>query len=488
MVRKWAPRTPTAPQVDRSAEESAFPVERLPEPLRSTSKELATVYQVPVSLAAMSALAVLSGAVGKSHVVTGGSRDLKTRLNLYVIALAERGSGKGIVGKALASPIMKRSSELAEAYRAEASRSQAEGEVLNSEIKRLQSSAADATGAERDGLMADLSYKTERRDRLAAAGKRTVTLWCSDTTSEALGRLLSENDETLFAYSAEAGGAVQTALGKYRSKGQGDFDLYLSAYSGDHYRADRMGRTSVQLNEPCLALLWMVQGCLMEEIVGTPEAVARGLTARPLAFESGARRQKDSDQQLKFSHQQEWDSFIAEVLGIRERTAADRPVEIRCSPEAAVIFSQLNDETVDLENGPYCDLPGEFSRWRENAIKVAGLIAVAERADHVTADHAERAVAIVRWCGQSYMGLLDKGRRERLQADATRLMQIVLESPKQEVPVGELERSHGFSRQKIEAVTRLFPATLELHAKPPNGPGRPSTVLRQPLNPVNQGN
>jgi hypothetical protein len=49
-----------------------FPEGALPPLLRTVANDMATVYQTPRCLPAMSALAVLSGAVGSSVVVIGG--------------------------------------------------------------------------------------------------------------------------------------------------------------------------------------------------------------------------------------------------------------------------------------------------------------------------------------------------------------------------------------------------------------------------------
>lgn len=489
VVRTWTPPPELTVQEEAVVQPvEPFPIDVFPEPLKAVAKELAEVYQVPVSLSAMSGLAVMSGAVGQAVIVKGARRDLKTKLNLYVIPVAERGSGKGIVGEKLTKPIITRSHELADAYHRKVSGFQAEVGTLLSEIKALQSDAAKATGVERERTMADLAAKTERKYQLEKDGKRNVTLWCGDATSEALTRNLADNGETLFSYSSEAGAAVKVAFGKYTANGKSDFDLLLSAYSGDSVRVDRVSRASLELTEPRLALLWMVQPCVIEEIVGDPEAVARGLTARPLIFDSGARREHDDRQERSFTRHDQWETFIRRILATREATPLGSPVEIQCDREAREVFAQLNDETVDLERGPYSDLPGELSRWRENAIKVAGLFAEAEKLPKVTLDHARRAVAVVRWCGLNYLGLRKTRRREQSRSDVRRLLEIVLISPGEEISVGTIESGHGFTRERLNMLVKLFPDLLELHTHPPAGPGRPRTVLRRPINPVNPVN
>jgi hypothetical protein len=436
----------------------------------------------------MSALAVISGAVGKSVVVTGARRDLTTKLNLYVIPIAERGSGKGILGTILTKPLTERSKQLSDAYRSKMAGFQSEVGLLEAEIKRLNQTAASSTGEDREALIAEIARKTERKEQLKAEGNRNITLWCGDTTSEALFRNLADNGETLFSYSAEAGGPVKVALGKYTPDGKGDYDLLLSAYSGDSCRRDRVGSGSRELTEPRLALLWLVQGCVVQDILAERDAVERGLTARPLIFDSGASRQKDDRKNRSFNLEDQWNRCVSAILDARLAASPGSPRLINCEPEAVELFAKLDDETVDLEHGPYSDLPGELSRWRENAIKIAGLFALVEASSRITPVHAARAVAVVRWCGYSYLNLLDRGRKERLRSDAERLVEIIGDSDGGEVPVGELERRHGVSRKKLEMLAQNFPNLIEFHKYPAEGPGRPRQVLRRPVNPPNRVN
>ncbi len=450
-----------------------FPIQSFPLLLRAVAENMAAVYQTPISLPAMSALAVLSGAVGKSAVVCAGYKDKATRLNLYVIAVAERGSGKGVIGETLCAPINQESRELAKRHALVMAGKRGELGVLKKEVQRLEQQAAGADGHERANLVSTLENRHARLAELDAESAREVSLIIGDTTSEALGRALADNGETLFAFSSEAGAAVKVALGKYSD--QGDFDLLLSGYSGDSVRTLRIGRKSVQLENPCLALLWLIQPIVICQLVGDPEAFARGLTARPLIFDTAAVREKDDRRNLAFTEAENWQSFLSLIL--TRRLAGDTPIEIRCSPEAREVFAKFDDETVDLGRGPFADLAGELSRWRENAIKVAGLFAVAENTTSISVDLAARAVSVVRWVGYNYLSLLQSGRRERLRERLDRALEILREHGG-EVNLGVLDRKHGMKRPEVESLIAVFPAHLEIRRIPQQGAGRPAELLK----------
>jgi hypothetical protein len=412
--------------------------------------------------------------VGKSVVVRGGFKDKSTRLNLYVVAEAERGTGKGNIGELLARPISNRSRELAVSHCRAASDRKAEAGLLKKEIQRLEGDAFKAQGADRANLFETLKNRQASVDELEVEAGREVTLWVADCTSQKLARALADNDESLFSYSSEAGGVLKILLGRY-NEGKGDFDFYLSAYSGDAVRVDRIGRPSLELQTPCLSLLWLVQGSVLRELFGDKEAFSRGLTARPLIFDTGARRVHDDRRSLSFTQAEKWGAFLNGVLDTR--LAGGEAVEITCTQEAREMFAILDDESVDLERGPFADLAGELSRWRENAIKVAGLFAVAEGAKEVSRALAERAVAVVRWCGFNYLGLLQAGRRERLREELERVLQLLRENDGV-IHLGTLARNHGIKRAQLESLIAAFPAHLAIERVPQPGAGRPAEVLK----------
>ena len=453
-----------------------FPVSAFPPALRTIGENMAQVYQTPVCLPLMSELAILSGAVGKSVQVTGAYKDKPTRLNLYVMPIAERGSGKGVIGETLCAPMTHRSRELADAHRQASAGKRAEIGLLKKQIMEMESHGSRVKGEKTPGHLALLTEKRQRFEALEADVERKVTLFVGDATSEALARDLADNNEALFTFSTEAGAAVKVALGKYSEKGDGDFDVLLSAYSGDAVRSSRVNnRKGLQLERPCLTLLWLVQGCVARRLLGGLEVIDRGVTARMLMFDSCARRELDNRQADGFLHAAPWAELINSILD--RRLSADPTKEIVCTSDAKEVFSQFNDEGVNLERGPFADLPGELSRWRENAIKVAGLFALVEGLPEISAELAGRACTVVRWCAYNFLGLLHLGRAERKREEFDRFEKL-LGQHGGEITVGKLAESNGITRPQVDALVAAFPDELEIVRRPQVAAGRPSQIVR----------
>jgi len=423
----------------------------------------------------MSAMAVLAGTIGKSVIVRGAYKDKATRLNLFVIAVAERGSGKGNIGETLCAPMTLRSKDLAKKHAEITASKRGEQGAIKKEIAHLERNISNRSGADRANRLDTLGHKQARLAELEREAAREVTLLVGNTTSEALERALADNGETLFSYSAEAGAAVKVALGKYSRTGDGDYDLLLSGYSGDSFRSSRVTRKGVELEKPCLALLWLVQPIIARKLFGDAEAVSRGLTARILIFDTGAKREHDDRQNLTFDQEPQWSQFLAEILD--RRMSEKEPLEIICTVEAREVFAKFYDESVDLERSLGADLAGELSRWRENAIKVAGLFALAVKITGVSAEMAAQACTVVRWCGLNYLTMLQTSRTKRMRKEPESITKL-LWAGGGELAVGILQSSNGYTRQELDALVAAFPTEIEIERRKHAGPGKPAEVVR----------
>jgi len=451
-----------------------FPIDNLPDLLKGVATELAKTCRVPVCLPAMSAIGVISGAVGKSVVVRGGFQDKQTRLNLYVVAVAEKGSGKSVIGSTLGNVIMERSKLLAEEYRKKMSAKTADLAVLKQQIYNLTKSAGNLNEGNRLEHQAELRERQQMYDELYLEVNRDIKLWIDNSTSEALAKSLVDNEETLFTYSPEAGGAIKVILGKYTDN-KSDIDLWLNAYSGDPASLDRKGSKSVQLAKPCISILWMVQRMVIRDLIGNAEVFSRGFTARCLIFDSEARKEYETGDEGKFTLTDKWNGFINKVLD--DRLRLHNPREIGCVPEAAEVFRAFENETIELERCHYPDFSGELGRGRENAIKIAGILAILIGECMITKHFAESAVEVARWCIFNYLSILQLGRLKKLRPDLDRVLEVVI-AKGGELKIGQVESSTALSREEINNLARLFSNHLKIVSLPRDGVGRPSVVVR----------
>ena len=488
------PGTKTSP-VDNATpdlEPGKFPVHALNPVMREMVENMADVHRVPVELPAMCAVSIVSGALGKAFTLTGAVNGKDAcHGNLYVIAAVSKSGGKGSVAGALVRPLLDASTELATDFKIKQLPGlKMEKAILEKRAKVLVNELATGkTGLGQDGKLIVEMKMMETRDELEQAHARLdvitpliealPTYWLGNATSEAMEFQFKRNNPGLFCYSAEAGAVVRVMLGKY-SRGQAaDLDLYLSGYTVEDWRSDRIGRGVCQI-KPCLSMLLMVQPSILREFLGNEEAFDRGMTARPLMFVVETEPLEDDGlvREINSGTVTAWNQLIRGLLKRRESIAGN-PHCITCTPEAREIFRQFYNESVRLRRGEFSDIEAELGRWRENAIRLAIGQCVADNleARELTGEQAARAVEIMRWCARSALKATNVPRTQKRTERADVLQAILADKSGCKETLRNLEKSHGFEPGEIHTIAiQQYPDRFTMERVKTGG--RPSKVLR----------
>jgi len=455
---------PAPDEAGNVAETSPFPVDVLPPALRELAEQSAEVFQVPVELPAMIALGTLSGALGKSFDLRGVRNGASGFGNLYVIAAAERGTGKGAGAKQIVTPILEASRDLTDFWRAStAPATKADEKIYSAKLNAVLGKTKEAFGKALDDLRAEAADLQSKVDAAAALGAGAPSLWASNATSEALASLLARSGETALIYSPEAGDVLRVMAGRYRSDGSADFDLLLSGFSSEPFRQDRQTRACVDIT-PTLSTVLLVQPSIVREVLGNPEALDRGLVARCLIFDvSGPIIEDDGvSREIAQGTLERWGNLIRVCLALR--AAPGKPMNppriVTCEPAARELLRDYHNQTVAARNGELADVQGELSRCRENAARVALNVAVASRGVDVTSltvTDVKAGIAIVRWATDQLLRLLESGRLERAQERVEKLCELLAEAGGQKT-LRALANSNGFTAPEVRALAARFPA------------------------------
>ncbi|HPA19077.1 MAG TPA: DUF3987 domain-containing protein [Verrucomicrobiae bacterium] len=470
---------------DEILDPGPFPIEALPPAARAMAVAASEAYQTAPELPAMASLATLSAAIGKAFFVTDAVPGRRTHLNLYIIAGAPKSYGKSS-GADIVRPIVEASNDLAEDFRRNRLPSLksriATLEALKSGILKQIARPRSAETPAGDEMPPDLRTRLEKAEREIDEIKTELldpSLWIGGATTEALAEMLRRNNGTIFSFSPEAGDLVRIALGRYRDKGKADFDLLLSGYTVEPFRETRIGRGDNML-VPCITCLWLCQPFLLKELYGHEEAQERGLTARVLSFICEHERiphDDGQDRRIPDTTSAAWGKLVADI--IRARRQGEHAIQ--CSPEAREVLRKWHNESVDMRNDAFRDVEGELGRWREHAIRIAGVLAVADGISEgrapITLDArtAERAVTVARWAGLSSLRMLQLGRARRLAERMERLLAVLAEAGGQQT-LRILEKHHGFLRPEIESLVTRYPEKFEVTTHKP-ATGRPGEVL-----------
>jgi hypothetical protein len=476
--------------------EGEFPARELPPVILDMVRSYEDAYGFPPEATALTALAVLSAAVGKGACVEGATNYRPTSLNIWGIIVAPRGSGKSVLMDYVGEKLFAFEHELMARRR--------EWEVKKAEKIGLLLSEMPAKRKGRcgEGIPSFDSQRAMGEDNQRRINNINDTphlrAVLGTPTSEALEKAVSGTPDGFSAVlQAEGKEVVDIMRGKYSDGGLSNFGSWMRFKTGDFNNHERITRPSTTSFGNMISLLLMVQPDVGEELIRDLEAHGRGFFSRILWTQPKFSGIDVDAKLLRPEAQQPFNGLIEKLLRRRyelsepdltgelspfdlRKRVADAVQRIPCTPEAKRVFSQFQREANELQKiltKHFPKMDGECSRWRQCAIEVAGLFYLAEDRESVDEGTAKRACSIVRWYKMSFLfGDLNFS-KEQLVEKRQRIEDIIVDSGKKEITCREL-RKRGIGDDVIEAVLLLHPNEFKTAIKMPGKMGgRPSKVL-----------
>ena len=429
---------PTVPVVESEPPEadappSPFPTVSLPPTLREFVAALAAAYRVPEALPACCALAATAAAIGAALEMVSGPDQQRTRPNLYVFPSADSGSGKSKVFKVVLAPLFDFEAVLLERWRKEdGPRKDAEEIFLIKQIEELKKDVKKSMSEEdRERIIAALAHPKARLEEL----KNTTAprLVCQDATIEALGVRLAQSQECLFSACADARKLADNLLGRNNPGKMVDDSIYLQAFSGDSVVVDRQSREALNLREPCLSLLWLVQPDIVEKMLAEAALQVGGFMARLLMCHTNATPQEWTNDATGVPEtlRQQWAAFILDLLQCYRTSGAHHTITV--SPAVWERFRAYHNPIVRRVNGQdLSDLKAYAVRWTEQAMRLSlvhhvGLWGKQAHEHPLSLQSAEAGIAIGEWFAGQQQEVLARGRQDAHKKLEDRVIALIEE-------------------------------------------------------------
>jgi replicative DNA helicase len=255
----------------------SFPLDTLPNWLRSWAVETAAEKGASVDLAGTLALGVVAGALAR-HVQVSPRPGWWEPINLYLATALEPGQRKTPVFKAAFRPVRTLERKRIGEWEEQTRLITLSGAIFEKRRKELINEAASDEELDPDRL-------SERMEELLEGLGETEApvrprLLTEDVTPEGLAQLLAEHGR-IIAASDEGVAIFENFSGRY-TRGSTSWDLFNKAHSAADLVVDRKSSGPVIVWDPALTLVIATQPKALRDLWGKPGAEGRGVLARPL--------------------------------------------------------------------------------------------------------------------------------------------------------------------------------------------------------------
>lgn len=259
-----------------------FPLSILPKPLADYVHAVSEFIQVAPAMPAAILLGVLATSLMKKVelVVRGSWRE---PMNLFILAVADSSERKSATRRELCSPIYDYEAELAEQLGPTIVAEENRREILKKRLKGVQDQSARAKND-----LDQAAHETEaEKVALELAGleaKPAIVpqMITDDITAEALGVLLSQNNERI-TIAASEGGIFDKLKGLYGGNSRVttlNIDVFQYAYDGEQVRVNRISRSPIILKHPLITQILCVQPSVIRGLLEIPALRQRGFLSR----------------------------------------------------------------------------------------------------------------------------------------------------------------------------------------------------------------
>lgn len=267
-----------APLPPMSPKPPALPPALIPEPIRERVIDVADRTGVPKEAVLAPMLAGLGSLIGNTQRVYPKARDEEWYEEpiFWSMLIAGPSTKKTATITNALRPLRTLETEIAQEYRAEehtraASLRSVEAQISAKEKKIHADASGASTSSSLPTLEAELAELLKKKAELERNAPRLVV---NDATVEKLGKLLSDNPKGLVLVRDELTGlfAQMNSVGR-----ENDRPFFLEAYNPDaKYTFDRIGRGTVQIDNPTVSIVGGIQLELLRPHVETAVRTAGG--------------------------------------------------------------------------------------------------------------------------------------------------------------------------------------------------------------------
>ncbi len=366
----------TLPSPDEGAME-AFPLESLPPVMNDFVQASAKALNVDPVMISLPLLATMGGCIGgtrKILVKTGWSE----QPCLWTVIAADSGSAKSPALEA-ASGFLKR-------------RQMAEHKRHEREL------------AEWERTILDLKAKAKGKDEPPPEEPpkpRLLHVFTKDITLEKLGEMLRDNPRGIVSLQDELAGWF-ASLNQYRGGKGGDREAFMSMFSGECLKVDRITRGTLLVPAPFVAIAGCSTPDSLRAVLTKDGNSENGLAARFLICNPPRRLRKYTEDTIPEEVAERLGDRITELLDLRfqhDEHGNARPGFLPLEKEARQVWTEWNNRHAGEIMAHQGAVAAAFSKMAGNCARIALILQLADNpeAASVSGFWMEAACTITQW-------------------------------------------------------------------------------------------
>ncbi|MFZ4457321.1 MAG: DUF3987 domain-containing protein [Bacteroidales bacterium] len=294
-----------------NANDTAFPINGLPQVILEFAVEISEVYGVPIEFPVMAALCAVSASVRKKITIDSGK--YRNFGQLWVMLVAPPGVGKTEPVSAAFRPLQKLDNTSYDEYQLELSR----WKVECTEAKQI---------------------KTQEPEK--PFFKQCLI---DDFTPESLYQTMFRNNGSISLYRDELSGWFAD-FGRYNKNGE--ISRYLSIFNNAQFCINRKSEEPLQIPEPFLTICGTIQPEVLNIALGSNTLKENGFASRFLyVYPKEVKKQKYSERTPDRSIMERYEKLITHCYYLPK---LENPFTL--SQEARILFIKYANQTTDLVN------------------------------------------------------------------------------------------------------------------------------------------
>ena len=352
---------------------STFPVSAFPTVIAEYVTDLSDSLQVSEDMVSVCVLGIISLCVQGTFYIQPKPGWIEP-LNLYTVTIAKPSERKTPVLKEASEPVYKFVDEENQRRKPEYDKYIVEKNILTKKYNSMMEAASKPFGKNKMNVSVD--DVMEVKAQLSNLEEEAVTmlkLIVDDVTTEALVRVLQENEERISVVSAE-GGIFGTMAGRYSN--QPNIDIFLKGYSGEPYDSERMTRKGESLKKPLITIVLLVQPKVINDAMQSDEFRDRGLLARFLYSipDSKVGSRVYEPRPVDPKKKEAYFNLVNELLSISSGGFKPESNLIRLDEEAFLLSKNFFDEIEKHLASDFEDIEDWAGKLHGQTMRIAGIL------------------------------------------------------------------------------------------------------------------